>query len=303
MGNLKETVHKNCHAYSGGIKLLAEKLSLHTNTLHNKCNARMTSSHLNLQEALVVMHLSQDISILRLLCRKTHHACVSSETFQNISDMVLFEAWTSCDMEHGITAKIIRDALQDKCIDNTEFQKIRSEMFIDFSRQLELLDRLRQFSGHTETTPVNNDLTLINAIYETIHNTSKKPTEIASSINLRESELRKKSDPNNPDDILTVEETLSLMSETKNYSILYALGKELRHTCVAIPLYDGINDMELLDAWSSWSDERGDTVSVIHTSLMDGTIEYDELAHIEEEMFQDFHTELALLARLWLMIQ
>ena len=249
-----------------------------------------------------MMQNSQDYSTLKLLCHLTHHACVSPMKFKHISDMALFEAWTACDMEHGITTKVIRDALLDKHINQKEFQQIHSEMFIDFARELELLDRLKHFSGLTESPKINKQ-SLDESIYATINNTNKAIPKIATAINMREIDLTKKTSPDSPNDILTVHETLALMLHTDNFSILHALAHQLNHICTIIPKHEGVNDMELLDAWSSWSDERSDTVSLIHHSLKDSTIESDELIQIEKEIYQDFHTELALLARLRLMIE
>ena len=297
MDSLEETISCTCHAYPNGIKSLASALSINPGTLYNKCNSSMTSHHLNIQEALDMMRHTQDFRILETLCRQTHHACVSSVKFQNISDMVLFEAWTACDMEHGITAQIIREALEDGCINKAELKKIRSEMFIDFARELELLDRLKQLSGDMEPSS-QKKLTLSDAIHVTIQNALLELPEIASNINVRDVDLQKKSDPTNANDILTVQETLKLMRETKEYTILYSLAEQLNHTCVVIPHYKGIDNMLLLDAWSKWNNERSETVSTIHSALMKKAIKHDKLIKIEKEMFQDFHTELALLARL-----
>ena len=303
MNNLEEALSQSCHSYPGGIKSLAADLSINLGTLYNKCNPNMPSHFLNIQEALEMMRNSQDYRVLDLLCNLTHHACVSPMKFKHISDMALFEAWTACDMEHGITTKIIRDALADNTINNTELQKIRSEMFIDFSHSLELLDRLRHFSGTVDQQSSSNENSLSNAIQTTIQQSKTHISNIARNIKIREIDLLKKTNPDNLNDNLTVQETIRLMQETDDYSILHALAKQLDHTVISIPLYEGINDMELLDAWSSWSDERSTTVSIIHSALLDNVIHHDELIHIEEEMFEDFHTELALLSRLELMLQ
>ncbi len=303
MDSLDAAIQTTCRKYPGSIKALASDLSIAQGTLYNKCNPGMTSHCLNLQEALNIMHLSQNFSILQVLCRKTHHACVSTVTFQHISDMVLFEAWTACDMEHGKTVTMIREALEDRRIDEMEFRQIRSEMFIDFARELELLDRLRQYAGLPEPTSPVETFSLEESITETVRTTQLDFAKLAASAGMREIELRKKSDPNQPDDILTILEALKLMLTTKNYTILHTLSGMLKHTSIEIPHYEGIDDMELLDAWSSWSDERSDTVSTIHKALVDGTTDRAELGLIEKEMFQDFHTELALLARLRVMIQ
>jgi hypothetical protein len=303
MDSLEEAIYKSCHEYPGKIKALASDLSIAQGTLYNKCSPGMTSHCVNLQEALEIMRLSRDFSILEVLCRKTHHACVLNATFRHVSDMVLFDAWTACDMEHGKTVTLIREALADKRIDDMEFRKIRSEMFIDFARELELLDRLRQYAGLAIPPPSTDPVPLSACIAETITTCTQNLAALAESIGMREVDLRKKSDPARPDGILTLQETLKLMQASENYAILHALAGLLDHTCIPIPRYDGIDDMELLDAWSSWSDERSDTVSSIHDALVDGKMVSRELEQIEREMFQEFHTELALLARLRLMIQ
>lgn len=128
-------------------------------------------------------------------------------------------------------------------------------------------------------------------------------THLARQLDMREIDLRKKSNPDLPNEFPSSHDALNLMLQTGNFPLLHTTAYLLNYSCIAIPCYHGENDMALLDTWSSWSDERSDTVSVIHHALTDGAIDQDEVAEIEVEMFQDFETELALLARLGLMIQ
>lgn len=301
--SLDDAIHRTCHSYPGSIKALARDLSLVPGTLYNKCNPAMTSHCLNLREALDIMRLSRNFSILEVLCRRTHHACISKVTFRHASDMVLFDAWTACDMEHGKTVEMLREALQDRRIDREEFRQIRAEMFIDFARELELLDRLGQYAGISQAAPAVDDADLAGAVAETVQQYPGGIVELAGKTGMRAIELQKKADASRPDDLLNIHEALRLMLATGHYAILHTLAGLLDHTCVDIPRYTGMNDMELLDAWSSWSDQRGDTVCTIHDALRDSTVECEELTRIEQEMFRDFETELALLARLGLMVQ
>lgn len=301
--SLEDSIAKTSRDFPGGIKLLAEKLSINQGTLYNKCNPSMESHRLTLQEALDIMQLSEDVRILDVLCRKTHHACIPQTQFRHAGDMALFDAWTASDMEHGKTVETIRNALSDERIDNNEYCNIRSEMFVDFARELELLDRLNNLCSNQPRIQPPAITNLEQAIIETVHQYSDGLPQLAQRLGMREIDLRKKSAPDHPNEFLSIHDALNLMLETGDFTVLQTTAYLVNHTCIAIPRYQGENDMALLDAWSSWSDERGDTVSAIHKVLIDGVIEPDEIAEIEVEMFRDFETELALLARLALMVQ
>ncbi|VAW78439.1 hypothetical protein MNBD_GAMMA15-1491 [hydrothermal vent metagenome] len=300
--SLDNAIAKTGRDFPGGVKSLAKKLSVNPGTLYNKFNPGMPSHRLTLQEALDTMRHSQDVRILEVLCRKTHHACVSQIQFRNTGDMALFDAWTASDIEHGRTAEVIRSALSDEQIDKDEFRGIRSEMFIDFARGLELLDRLNIFSSNPlrKKPPATTDLK--QAIFETVQQYPDGLPHLARKLDMRETDLRKKADPDLPNEFPSIHDALKLMQVTENFSLLDTTAHQLNHTCIAIPRYDGDNDMALLDAWSSWSDERSDTISAIHQALNDGEIDQDEIAGVEVNMFRDFETELALLARLRSMI-
>ncbi|HHJ16658.1 MAG TPA: hypothetical protein ENJ80_08180 [Gammaproteobacteria bacterium] len=301
--SLEDAIAGTSHDFPGGIRTLAEKMSVNPGTLYNKCNPGMPSHRLTLQEAVDLMHHSQDVRILEVLCRETHHACVPQARFRHIGDMVLFDAWTAADMEHGRTAGSIREALSDERIDENEYRGICAEMFTDFARELELLDRLNAFCNNAsrQQPPVSTDLK--QAVLETVQKYPDGLPRLAQKLGMREVDLHKKSSPDFPGECLSIQDTLKLMLETGNFPVLHAAAHFLKHACIPIPRYEGENDMALLDAWSSWSDERGDTVTVIHQALTDGSIDQKELAEIEVEMYRDFETELALLARLELMVQ
>jgi len=301
--SLDDAIAKTGRDFPGGVKSLAEKLSVNQGTLYNKCNPGMSSHRLTLQEALNIMRLSQDMRILEVLCRKTHRACISQIQFRHAGDMALFDAWTASDMEHGRTVETIRNALSDERIDKDEYREIRSEMFIDFARELELLDRLNNFCNNPPRKEAPAITDLKQAIIETVQQYPGGLPHLARKLDMREIDLRKKADPDLPNEFPSIHDTLKLMLVTGNFSLLDTTAYLLNHACIAIPRYNGDNDMALLDAWSSWSDERSDTVSAIHRALTDDGIEQDKVAGIEVEMFEDFETELALLARLRLMIQ
>lgn len=303
INSLEHAIAETSHDYPGGIQALAEKISVNPGTLYNKCNPGMPSHRLTLREAVDIMHHSRDVRILEVLCRETHHACVPQAQFQHIGDMALFDAWTASDMEHGKTAESIRTALSDARIDDQEYRAIHAEMFADFARALEMLDRLNAFCSRQPRNRPPTVTDLKQAAFETVEHYSGGLPQLARKMGVREVDLHKKSSLDQPDEYLSLQDTLSLMQETTDFTVLHAAAHLLDHACVLIPRYHGEDDMALLDAWSSWSDERGDTVTAIHQALIDGSIDRQELAGIEAEMFKDFETELALLARLASMVQ
>ncbi len=303
INSLEHAIAETSHDYPGGIQALAEKISVNPGTLYNKCNPGMPSHRLTLREAVDIMHHSRDVRILEVLCRETHHACVAPARFRHVGDMALFDAWTASDMEHGKTAESIRTALSDARIDDPEYRAIHAEMFADFARALELLDRLNAFCNNPPRNPPPAVTDLKQAVFETVQNYPGGLSQLARKMGVREVDLHKKSSLEHPDEHLSLQDALRLMHETTDFTVLHAAAHLLNHACVLIPRYHGEDDMALLDAWSSWSDERGDTVTAIHQALIDGSIDPQELAGIEAEMFKDFETELALLARLASMVQ
>ena len=303
INSLEHAIAVTSHDYPGGIQALAEKISVNPGTLYNKCNPGMPSHRLTLREAVDIMHHSRDVRILEVLCRETHHACVAPARFRHVGDMALFDAWTASDMEHGKTAESIRTALSDARIDIHEYRAIHAEMFADFARALELLDRLNAFCNNPPRNPPPAVTDLKQAVFDTVQNYPGGLSQLAGKMGVREVDLHKKSSPEHPDEHLSLQDALSLMHETADFTVLHVAAHLLDHACVLIPRYHGEDDMALLDAWSSWSDERGDTVAAIHQVLIDGSIDPQELVMIEAEMFKDFETELALLARLASMVQ
>jgi hypothetical protein len=301
--SLDDAIARTSHDFPGGGKVLADRMSINPGTLYNKCNPGMPTHRLTLPEAVDVMRHCQDVRILKVLCQKAHHACVSWLQFQQVGDMALFDAWTAADMEHGKTVESIRDALSDGRIDHHEYRRIKTEMFVDFAREIELLERLNAFCNNPpRQTPIHiTDLKL--AMHETVQQYPGGLPDLARKLGMRDFDLHKKTSPEFPGEFLNIHDVLKLMLETGDYTVLHAMANLLDYTCVPIPQYRGSNDMELLDAWSSWSDERGDTVAAIHQALNDGVIDRQEVSAIEKGVFEDFETELALLARLELMIQ
>ncbi len=129
--------------YHGGARQLAIDIGSSPGTFANKTNPNMENHHINIHEMREIMHVSHDYQILYEVARETDHVCVPLEDFSGVSDMELLNAWAAWDAERGETGQAIQRALEDSSITDTEIDKIEKEMFEDFQKELELLNRLK----------------------------------------------------------------------------------------------------------------------------------------------------------------
>jgi hypothetical protein len=139
---LNELVHKTIHNYKGGTKALANKIGVNAGTLNNKADPCMKAHTLNLYELIAILRETKDPQLLFEIAQINGYACVPIQDFSGTSDMEILEAWANWGAERGETEQAIRNALSDNKIIQSELDKIKSEMYEDFQKELELLKRL-----------------------------------------------------------------------------------------------------------------------------------------------------------------
>lgn len=124
---------------------------------------------------------------------------------------------------------------------------------------------------------------------------------MATDLGLQPGTFSNKCKPSNETHIINIKELVDICKQTGNLNPLHEIARELHCACVPIEEYSDIADMQLLDAWSDWDIERAETKKEIKEALSRHTITTHCLDRIEQEMFEDFRKELALLARLRMM--
>ena len=142
-------------------------------------------------------------------------------------------------------------------------------------------------------------------IYQAIHDTTTAYSggmrQLAKDLGLQPGTFSNKCNPSVETHILNIKELVEICKQTENLTPLHEIARELHCVCVPIEEYDGVADMQLLDAWSDWDIERAETKKEIKEALDRHQITKQCLERIEREMFEDFRKELALLERLRLM--
>lgn len=131
------------HDFKDGAERLATLIRMNLGTLYNKVNPSVETHHLSVDEAVSIQLATGDYRIVEAESRALGGVFVPIlPANTNISDMALLDAWAEWHIETGETAAVIRDALSDGKIDRHEVEKIKTEMFEDFQRELQLLQRL-----------------------------------------------------------------------------------------------------------------------------------------------------------------
>ena len=139
---------------------------------------------------------------------------------------------------------------------------------------------------------------IINTIYETTHDYPGGAKALAEKLKVKAGTFNNKCDPAMPGHTLNINEVRGILKITGDHRLLFEIARELNYVCIDIPNFEGISDVELLNAWADWDAERGETGQAIKKALNDHSITKKELEKIRKEMFEDFEKELALLSRL-----
>ena len=144
--NITQAIYDTVHQYKpGGAKGLAEKLGIRPGTFNNKCDPNLPDALPNIRELLDIIRETENPSILYTIAAELGFVCVKIEDWSGVSDMALLNAWAEWDAERGETVQEIRNSLSNNVITRKEFAKIKSEMFEDFQKELELLTRLEGY--------------------------------------------------------------------------------------------------------------------------------------------------------------
>ena len=130
------------HQHPGGAVALAPLLRMNPGTLSNKVNPLMETHHLTVDEAVQIQLVRRDFRLFHAEARAFNHIAVPAPDLGNVADMELLSAWADWHADIGETTALIREVLSGGRIDRRQLAEIKREMFEDFQRELELLQRL-----------------------------------------------------------------------------------------------------------------------------------------------------------------
>lgn len=136
------------------------------------------------------------------------------------------------------------------------------------------------------------------AQYQTIHNFKGGAVKLAPLINMNAGTLSNKVNPGMDSHHLTVRESIAIQSTTHTHSILQAQAQVLGFCCIELGDFSQVSDVELLNLYSQWHADIGETAQAINEALKDGKIERAEVQKIKNEFHSDIQKGFEFIARL-----
>ena len=110
--------------------------------LSSKVDPQNNTHHLTVDESLAIMQVTKDHSILLSLAHAVGYVCIPVvDTLANTSDMELLNAWANWQRDIAETVTVMQAALVDGDIEQHEVARIKVEVYQDFAKGLELLQR------------------------------------------------------------------------------------------------------------------------------------------------------------------
>lgn len=149
ISDLDKAKHDAVHKFPGGAATIAPLLGIkNQNVLNNKVNPTCDRHHLTLDESLALQLVTGNHNILHAIARLLGYVVIDVKEFnhQGASDLELLDVWSQWHSETGETSTSIRNALADGKVSKQEMDEIRREVYEDFSREFELLNRLESIA-------------------------------------------------------------------------------------------------------------------------------------------------------------
>lgn len=144
---IQEAAYRMVHEFregkpNSGASALAPLVGKTPRSLDNEVNPDATGAKLGIEDAITLMHASQDFRLLEAMAAALGFAVVKIGDFSGLSDVQLLDAYAQWNTEVGQTHDTIRRALESGDVDDAELAEVRREMFEDFQAELGVLARL-----------------------------------------------------------------------------------------------------------------------------------------------------------------
>lgn len=135
------------------------------------------------------------------------------------------------------------------------------------------------------------------AFHQTVHAAPGGCAALAVRLNMSPTILRNKANPNNPANVVTIDDVDRVMELTGDYSVLHALARQHGFVCTKIDEQPA-SDMAVLESVTDIWQSLGQVGTQVHTALADGRIDRHEVQSIEKAIFISIRPMMELLARL-----
>lgn len=303
---LARAVQATAKDYPGGAQALGKAIGVkNTGTFMNKCNP--AGEHkIALDEAVAILAETKNYALLDVLGQELDYLLVSMATPDEMSDREVLKCWTEWDAEFGQLADVMRQALRDKNITEREYHRIRTELFDEFARELRLLRLVESHLVGTENCRILENIrrtvgstSLDDAIKNTVQSANGGFDAVAGMLDLNPGILRRKLDPLDKNMRFNLYETYRLMVSVNDHRILYHIADQLGFACIPMPMDEAADsEVEILNAWSARSRERGDIARVLDEALNTDRPMHSHVLRVCEEMFEDLRSGFAMMKRI-----
>ncbi|MDA8093404.1 MAG: phage regulatory CII family protein [Betaproteobacteria bacterium] len=136
------------------------------------------------------------------------------------------------------------------------------------------------------------------AAYNTVHDYPGGCRSLAPRLGMSPNVLQNKVNPSQEYHKLTLAEALKIQAVTGDIRILRAMAEDLGFVCVPIPSFDGVADMELLDAYTAMVEDEGQFASDFRSAMRERSISRKEFERLRADIHQQQTHEVELLARI-----
>ncbi|MGE0487329.1 MAG: phage regulatory CII family protein [Gammaproteobacteria bacterium] len=136
------------------------------------------------------------------------------------------------------------------------------------------------------------------AAYDLVHDHPGGAPKLAPKVGMNVGTLLNKANPSQEGHQFTVREALALQAARGVTTMIDAEAQVLGGVFIRLGRFETTSDTELLNLYTRYHAEVGETAQAIADALEDKVITEAEYRRIEREAFEDAHAMFELLARL-----
>lgn len=138
-----------CHAYRGGLSVVAYIMDVNYGTLQKKLNPTQEFHVLTVPDMVQIMHITEDTRIINALCAAADGVFIANESVPPVAgDLDLletFSAFMTC--ANDVQAHVTQALANDGCIDAKEFSRLE-RMQREMDKAQAMINRLaEQYKG------------------------------------------------------------------------------------------------------------------------------------------------------------
>lgn len=139
---------------------------------------------------------------------------------------------------------------------------------------------------------------LAEAIYRTVHDHPGGAVRLAPKVGMNAGTLSNKANPAMEEHKLGLLESVPIQRITDDFRILAAYAWALDHAVVPVGDFARCSDLELLDLYTRYHAEIGQTANSVREALAQPRVRAADVAKVRRELIEDMQAGMAFLARL-----